>query len=506
MVEVATEYPEYDIKNYIKDGEQYLKRANYTQAVEAYRKARKGALALKKTSLLDRLDRTLRRARDQAYSYQELTDVSTRTSQASTLEETWSGLRQLGQMRARFGGLGYRKLANLARAARQSVISGLESEKREQLAEKAADHADYDLVLALLEGIQTSENTQVHTLLQRAQRAMEHKVRPRLSEAEMFMTQDRPLDGLGPLQDLRRDLPGCPAWRELWLALCRKQGEFFIDRGRQELAQGKCTAASTTFKKAYRSFERGMEAFPESRSVQWLRLEAKDLIEIARTMHKGYGLQQEEESVAAFITFSELDAQLAIWADQGRDYSLIRYGTALNIKRLQEAADLETTARRLLNAAQTAIEEEQPVIARYHLEQFRAYPEEIKTTLSSAYSSLTSQLGGDTSPSLSTTEVHEEVAPEQEQPRPDDEDVALVEENGKTPTEAETAQQSPTVSSPPPPRDITASPDPLTAWLIEVEPSITAIKAAFLQGDRQSAADQLSALAERLQQATSQQG
>jgi tetratricopeptide (TPR) repeat protein len=347
-------YTEVDLESSLQNGHQYLNRNQYDKAIDAYQHAREAALALGLTAHLTDIDQLIRRAHDQVSGYAHITRLASAFSQITGLADRFDALSELDRMiglftamdRGRspdlYTNLHYQELANLARTTRQSLIANLSSETLLELARKAMDHQDYALASVLLSGVVSDEDAPTHQLQQRAEAILETKVVPKVDEAAQYLNQSRPMDGLGPLQDLRREFPKCPSWREPWFALCRKQGEFLIDRGRQYVAEAQYVEALKAFKKAYQTFVRGREAYPDAEPVQSLLTLVRDLLTVTQQMQEAYHLLQDQQEMEAYDVYKALHHELSSLDEEGRLYSLIQYGVNLHLERLRDKLGLDS--------------------------------------------------------------------------------------------------------------------------------------------------------------------
>jgi hypothetical protein len=349
------------------------------------------------------------------------------------------------------------------------------------------DQGDYQLVLVLSEGIQTSENTPLYKVQQKAKQLRENKVQPRLTEAERFMNQGHPSNGLEPLRELRRELPNCSDWCELWFALCRKQGEFLVEHGgRQNLAEARYAEALNSLKKAYKAFECGLEAYPEAASSQRLLLEVKDLLEITQSMDTAQSLLQAQQNVEALRQFRTLHNRLTILANQNREYSLIKYGLMLQIERLEDTVGKDVSARALLDQTMDAWKANEREQAALLLAQFSEYPEDIRQMFADEYKALRERFQDQETP----------------QSEPDITEMgmlvplvtaAAVEAASSSESSLSEASRKPESLSP------SVTLERLSQWMSEIEPLVAEARAAFLKGNTQTAAESFRTLFNKLQ-------
>jgi hypothetical protein len=328
------EFTEQDIELNIQKGDQFLARNEYREAECSYVSARQAALALLKTSSLNRLDRLIQRTRDREKWYKQITQESIAAAREDDSIAQLTILERMGLLIGQLVAMDYRETVSIALAARRGIMGVLNPENILDLAQKAMERQDYALVIELLTGIEVTEETPTYRLLQRARRIMETEIEPRLQQADQPLTQGRPLEGLGPLQEIRRAHPQCPAWREPWFAAGRVQGEFLLERGRQSMSEAQYVAARVAFKEAYQAFERGSEAYPGTHSTQMLLMEAQDLREVAIDMAAAEELLQAQREAEALQRFNSIYARLNTLMAEGREYSLIKYEVELIGQRL----------------------------------------------------------------------------------------------------------------------------------------------------------------------------
>lgn len=496
MIDLERGYTERSFESKLKDAHQFLARARFEEAIRSYKDAREAALALKLTSRLNELDRLIRRARDQAECYERLLQERSSATQQTDIAGRLEVLVALTRLKGRCAAMEYRRLPEMkepsleemAEEARRSIISSLSTEILLPLAEAAKGGGEYELVLTLLGGIQTVEDTPMHTLREKIIRIWEDEIEHRLSEADSFLTQSRPLDGLGSLQDLRRELSDCQAWRELWFALCRKQGVGLVDRGRQDLGSQRYDRALASFEKAYRAFDQGREAYPKTSSAEMLLFEASDLVTIARHMREAHTLLEAQQESKAFQMFSAIRAQLASFARQQRDYSLIKYGVDLRLDRLEEKLGSEATARLVLDQAAEALEANDRENAAFYLEQFAKYPDQLQRDFAAEYE-----------------QIQKQTASKEHSTQPDGPQIG---ERPPSSDEQKIATESPlsTEKSLASEREHALEPsfvsDRFMQWLVQVEPILAQARAAFLRGDSQTASESFQTLARNLDRET----
>lgn|GEM_PF-6879158 len=330
------EYTQEDLDLMLQEAQRHLTQLKYPAALELFARAREIAWKLSVTKYFTELDRGIQRLRDQIVCHAQLSTLAQHWNFEAESEMQLACLQQLEQLLGLISAMNYQPLLNAARITQMELITRLGPGRSQELAQRAVESQDYRLAFELLEGLQFNEDTPAATLFKRVRETLETEISPLLQQAHEYLPQARPLDALGPLQDLRQKYPHCPAWRELWFEAALAQGEFFLERGRQHLSNLRYLEARGAFSDAYRTFSRGAEAYPEAHATQMLLTEAQDLRELSQDMAAAYQLLERDQKMEALRRFDAIYEKLLGWEGQQREYTQQKYELTLMRSRLQE--------------------------------------------------------------------------------------------------------------------------------------------------------------------------
>ena len=190
------------------------------------------------------------------------------------------------------------------------------------------------------------------------------KLQRQLQEVEALLKEDRLEDAVAYLQDLRKQAPGNPDWKALWLRGHMDHGLDQYDQGREMLETRQFAEAQRAFAAAKQAFQKVLKVFPEHATAQPAMEEAHELEEIASLLKKAqrdYDLLALPEARRALELAREHYRTLK--AIRGRGFEEVDHLIKIMSNNAAERENRIDAAKTALAEGKSWIEKREPALA-----------------------------------------------------------------------------------------------------------------------------------------------